>query len=78
MMVDLLDFIDQSGKNYGWYKSRYVLFSTEVYNLRYTDPDRNNKIIGKFEIRTRFKKIIRKYIESLINDENDDRTEFGY
>ena len=78
MMEDLLDFVGENGKTYRWYRSKYVLFERSVYSIRYSDRSGDSKVIGKFEMKTRFKKIIRNYIESLINDKNDESSEFGY
>jgi len=80
-VVDLFNFIEEQNKAnkraLWWYVSKNVIFNSTVYDLPWSDRSRNDKLVGKYEMRYRFKKILKDYIESLIDDKND-TDEFGY
>ena len=75
MMSDLLDFLDNRERRW-WNSGRSVLFASEVYGLRWDDPEFNKKIIGKYELRNRFSKEITSFIKNL-TDEITDLTRYG-
>lgn len=75
MMSDLLDFLDNRERRW-WNSGRSVLFTSEVYGLRWDDPEFDKRVVGKYELRNRFSKEITSFIKNL-TDEITDLTKYG-
>lgn len=75
MMSDLLDYLDVRERTW-WNSGRSVLFTSEVYGLRWGDPEFDKRVIGKYELRNRFSNEITSFIKNL-TDEITDTTEYG-